>query len=863
MHSNRATQASRFFGISVAAAVACALTGQVALAQDASAAADALEEVIVTTARQRSENLQDVPAAITAITSETLEAASVDRAGDFIRLTPGVSLVQTAEVGDAQVNIRGINGARDAENSFALIIDGVLQTNPAAFNREYADLKQIEVVKGPQGAIYGRNAAAGAIIVTTTKPGSEFAGDAKVGFGEDSTRTGSLVVSGPISDRAGWKVAADYRKTDGFYRNKFLKNDSVDDFEGWNVNARFVLEPTDGSTLDIKAHYGKVEAASISFNADFLVPGLTFAPLPNAPLFNEDVNQHKFDFVNNIDPFNNQESKDLSLKWDQDLSFGKLTAWALYSDIQNDLGSDGTSASYGFFNADAGCQASAGQVFSSGFALPPPQIIFFAAPMAVPAAIFGPYTPTTCDGTQYQVRNQKDYSFEARLSSAGDTALQWQGGVYFLNIDREVGVGTGIDSGTGITRSLFVPMGQPNATEQLVWDNFKSDVYAAFANVSYDVSDTLEASLALRYDREKRKVKNLVPVAARTTYFDYNPFDNAFVGNSPLNPALVRSLNPLLNADGTIPDRALTFTQLQPKVSLTWQPSAEWTWYANWGVGFKSGGFNNTGSAATVDLFINCFTGRGAANSAVNCPGGRVTGATQRTVVQRDQFDKEKSSAAEVGFKSSLLERRLSLEASLFSTTVDNMQFFEFLVGQFGLLRVVNNIDKVDLKGLELSANMRVTKELRLSAGYSRVQSEIKKNTSRPASVGNESPYTPDYTATVGADLDVPVGEAGWRVQASAFYNLIGPTWFHVIQSQNNETVAFGTGNYTKGERDKYATIDTRFALVSDSWSVALVARNVTDERFLQEVIPAPEFGGAFIHPGSERRFSVEVGYKF
>ena len=84
-----------------------------------------------------------------------------------------------------------------------------------------------------------------------------------------------------------------------------------------------------------------------------------------------------------------------------------------------------------------------------------------------------------------------------------------------------------------------------------------------------------------------------------------------------------------------------------------------------------------------------------------------------------------------------------------------------------------------------------------------------------------------------------------------------------MIQSQNNETVAFGTGNYTKGERDKYATIDTRFALVSDSWSVALVARNVTDERFLQEVIPAPEFGGAFIHPGSERRFSVEVGYKF
>lgn len=142
----------------LALTAALAPTGPAALAQGS--AAEPLQEIVITTARQRAESLQDVPASITAITSDVLEAAAVERAGDFIRLTPGVSLVQAAEVGDAQVNIRGINGARDAENSFALIIDGILQTNPAAFNREYADLQQIEIVKGPQGAIYGRNAAA-------------------------------------------------------------------------------------------------------------------------------------------------------------------------------------------------------------------------------------------------------------------------------------------------------------------------------------------------------------------------------------------------------------------------------------------------------------------------------------------------------------------------------------------------------------------------------------------------------------------------------------------------------------------------------------------------------------------------------
>jgi iron complex outermembrane receptor protein len=848
---------SRLLGLTVAAAVAAALSGQSAFAQQASA--EVLEEVVVTTARQRAERLQDVPASITAITAATLEAAAVQRAGDFIRLTPGVSLVQAAEVADAQVNIRGINGARDAENSFALIIDGVLQTNPAAFNREYSDLQQIEVVKGPQGAIYGRNAAAGAIIITTTKPADVFSGSAKVGFGENNTTTGSVVMSGPMSETSGWKIAADYRKTDGFYNNRFLKNNSVDDYDGYNINARFVFEPTDGATLDVKAHYGEVEAASISFNPVFLVPGFVGSGLPNAQLFNEDVNQHKFEFVNNIDPFNNQESFDLSVKWDQDLSFGKLTAWALYSDIQNDFGSDGTSATYGFFWNEPNCQTSSAQLFNSGFQMPAPQIQFGGAPAA---AIWGPYTASRCDGTQYQVRNQKDYSLEVRLQSSGDERLRWLAGAYLLNIDREVGVNTGIDSGVGIVRQLYVPRGQPNGTEQLVWDNFKSDVYAGFANLSYDVTDSLEASLALRYDSEKRKVKNLVPTAARTAYFDYNPFDGAFTGNSPLNPALVPALNPGLRPDGTIPDRSETFTQFQPKVSLTWKASDLLTAYANWGVGFKSGGFNNTGSAATVDLFINCFTGRGQTNAAANCPGNRPGASTLRTVIVRDNYDKEKSSAAEIGFKGRTSGGRLSYEAAVFSTKVDDMQFFEFLVGDFGLLRVVNNIDEVQIDGYEVGVDFRVTDDFKFVAGYSRVASEIKANTSRPTSVGNEAPYTADYTATLGAELDVPVG-ADWGLQASAYLNIIGPTWFHVIQSQNNETVKFFTGNFTNSERDKYQTIDARLAFVSDSWTLAVVGKNLADTKFLQEVIPAPEFGGAFVHPGSERHLSVEVGYKF
>lgn len=854
----RAVKLAKLLQLSVAAAAGTVMSGQVAHAQEA-AAADELEEIVVTTARQREELLQNVPATITAITADTLQAADVNRAGDFIRLTPGVSLVQTAEVADAQVNIRGINGARDAENSFALIIDGILQTNPAAFNREYADLQQIEVLKGPQGALYGRNAAAGAIIMTTTRPTDELTGLAEVGFAEDKTYTGALVLSGPLSDNAGWKIAADYRDTDGYYTNRFSGDKNVDDFEGWNVNTRVLFEPGDSTTIDFKAHYGEVRAASISFNPDFLVPGLTQAPLPNAELFDEDVNQHQFDFVPNIDPYNNQEALDVSIKLDQELGFGgKLTAWALYSDIDNEFGSDGTSATYGFFNNEPTCQQSVATLQANGFTLPPPQIIFFGAPGVPPAGIFGPYTPTACDGTQYQVRNQKDYSFEVRLASSGEQRFRWLGGLYYLNIDREVGIATGIENAGRAIPSLYIPAGQPNSTEQLVWDNFTSDVYAAFANFAFDITDTLEVAAAVRYDEEQRKVENLVPTAARTVYFDYNPFDGVFAGNAPLNPAL----NPAINPSGVIADREEEFSEVQPKVSLTWKATPEFTLYGNWGVGFKSGGFNNSGSAATVDLFINCFTGRGPQGQTNTCSAVNPV-PTYRSVIVQDSYDKETSSAGEVGFKSQLWDRRLQVEGAVFYTEVDDMQFFEFLVGQFGLLRVVNNIDEVTLKGVELAVTANVTDELKLVGGYSRVQSEIKANTSRPNSVGNESPYTPDYTATFGAELDVPVGQGDWRLQGSTFWNLVGPTWFHVIQSQNNETVAFGTANFTNAERDRYSTVDARVAIVNDNWTFAAIGKNITNEKWLQEVIPAPEFGGAFIHPGTERRWGVEVGYRF
>ncbi|MCZ7601063.1 MAG: Plug domain-containing protein, partial [Gammaproteobacteria bacterium] len=163
-----------------------AVAGLAVMATAPALAADTIDEIVVTV-RQRAESVKDVPGSVDVLTSKAIEDAGVERARDFIALTPGVSIVNAAEVADSQVNIRGINGARDAETNYALVIDGILMTNPAALNREYTNLQQIEVLKGPQGAIYGRNAAAGAFVITTKKPGDTLSGNVQASAAQDDT----------------------------------------------------------------------------------------------------------------------------------------------------------------------------------------------------------------------------------------------------------------------------------------------------------------------------------------------------------------------------------------------------------------------------------------------------------------------------------------------------------------------------------------------------------------------------------------------------------------------------------------------------------------------------------------------------
>ncbi len=799
------------------------------------------DEVVVT-ARRGNERLLDVPASVSVLSEATITRAGITNVEQAVNLTPGVSIVtNTAEVGDTQINIRGLNGARDAESNVGLVVDGILKTNSSVLNQDQGDLTQLEVLKGPQGAYYGRNAEAGAIVIQTRKPGDHFELRAKASYGNFNTYTGFVSASGPLSDTTGLLISGDYRKTDGFYRNNgpipAAQGATIDQFEGYNINARLMSDVTDRLSIDAKGRIGHNRSGSINYNVVFALPN--FAAIN--PAFYNDVNQQPYQFTSNDPSDGHQTTKEGSLKADWDLGAAKLVAWGLYSDVKQDLIADAAVAAFGFFNATPECRSSVARLNAAGYKLPAPQVLGQVpeSSLFVPnGSLISAFSPTTCDGSQYQVRNQRDVSFEARLVSKAGDPLSWSVGAYYLNIRREVGVNLGYDRGLGLLRQLYAPPGSINPTEELVHDRFRTNVYAGFGSLDYKFTDALHLSAALRYDREERHVVNLVDPTLRNQY--------VLGGNQPLNVGLLNG--------GVLSPKTRAFAQLQPKIALLYKPSDNLSLFADWGIGFKSGGFNSQGSKAAIDLQYNQAVGSGL---NIN-----------------DDYDKERSSAYETGFKAHLFGGRATLEGAGYYTDIHNMQFFEFYVGSFGILRVVSDIDKVRIYGAELGGTVKLNDALSLFASGNANDSRIQKNAARPNTVGGKSPYTADYTVNAGADLTLPLTrtlQLVGRVDA----RLTGPTWFSTAQQGTQPTVftallplaglpaALGSSRLDKARRDAFTTANLRVGVQGERWKITGYANNLFNERYLSEVIPAPDFGGSFISPGDLRAYGVELAYRF
>jgi iron complex outermembrane receptor protein len=245
--SKSTVQSSRLAGLLAVAVILPAA----AEAADAVAPSDALDEIVVT-ARKREENLRDVPLSVVTFSASELAARNADDLSSLGNSIPNVTIGTTSESKDQNIVIRGISTVTRSigqETGVAVYLDGVYTGRVETYNQELADIDQVEVLRGPQGTIFGKNTTEGAINLTTIKPGDTTTGSATLDFGNFGLVQGSGFVSGPIKEGLLFGKIALYGATDNGYAVNVFNGAKVGDRN--DGGGRFQLRATPSEALDI------------------------------------------------------------------------------------------------------------------------------------------------------------------------------------------------------------------------------------------------------------------------------------------------------------------------------------------------------------------------------------------------------------------------------------------------------------------------------------------------------------------------------------------------------------------------------------------------------------------------------------
>ncbi|TLY88720.1 MAG: TonB-dependent receptor, partial [Gammaproteobacteria bacterium] len=534
-------------------AVAC---GLVVIYEPVWAQTQTLEEVVVT-ARRRDEAIQNVPVTVNVFTEQAIESAGIESPRDFVAMVPNMTLVEVQNVGNSFITIRGISQARNSEPSVAVLVDGVLETNPYQFDQELTDIREIEVLKGPQGAVYGRNAIGGAILIHTVDPSDHFSGAARVGVGNGTSEKAQVAVSGPIDSAGTLKVRAslNYYNTDGYRQNAFLDR-KADPYRDYSGRLRLLWKPSEQWSADLRALFDRVETTAFYYIIPRNLEANPFASFTTPPNANDVTSA----IQNSNLGTDNRDVADVALKFDFNLGPGTLTAVSDYNRTKE----IDTGDAYDFRPITT----------SIAYNCPP----CFLGPRPPPtAAQGGPF-----DLSQSQFIDVTTYSQELRFTSSKIGGFSWIAGAYYVHTERFISTDNLFDRGAGIPAVYETPRVDPanpyatNTNITFLSDSQNNNAWAVFGDGTYEFTKQLELDAAIRYDEDQRQNTTRTPT-------QFLPDSTAKTGEV----------------------RKHTFDAAQPKGTLRYKPTDNLTLYGGWSRGFRSGGFNQTGVGAVAQASGN------------------------------------------------------------------------------------------------------------------------------------------------------------------------------------------------------------------------------------------------------------------
>ncbi len=800
-------------GSLVAGLLATVLITPLAMAQD-----DMVLEEIIVTAQRREQSLQEVPVAVTAFTGEALEIANITEAAQYLDLTPNVSYTEDGQVGSRGISIamRGVSNINTDESSFIQSIGvyldefSVASVGQGTVNPQLQDLERIEVLRGPQGTYFGRNAVGGALNLTTRKPQPEF--DASASFGARKFEGASEqmdfggMINMPVSENFMLRGVLYYEDSGGLVENIVPGGgDSGHEYTMARVSARMMLD--ESTTVDLmvmhsdeqQGHDENVPAGVWDTDsvATFLFRGPSGglqAPVDPGTGFWPD-NRNKVGRSPIGEKTDNTTSLAI-LKVSREMSDTSTLNWITgWIDTETD------------------------RVFDND--LVPENVVF-----------------------REQTREGNSFSTELRLDITADD-FDWTIGAMYARDEKElwgqVQLGTttvvnGVDhAAIGSLPPAFLNdvFGRPFCLA-CATDGFELTSVAVFTDVTWHMSDRFDFTLGGRYTSDD--VSN--------TYYPLNPAGGDRWPNDLVPTAEIG------NED--------TFTDLSPRIALSYDVTDAATVYATVSRGYKAGGFS--------------LARNGADNSAVN-----------------ETFRPEVLTNYELGVKSELFGGRARFNAAVFQLDWEDLQLetFFFLVpgDATSNVELTINVQEARATGLEAELAALVSENLTITGGIGVIDTEILSDDVARLSgnlfvnlKGEPLPRAPELTFSMAADYQFTLDRwDGWArlewiykdsqfstIEDVTYLQTSGATIYSDPLTQTDWIAQVPSRSDGFPFRTPEADIFNLRAGVhlNECWEVVAYVENLTDEEYYTGTGENFGFSGFRLRP-HPRILGAKVNYKF
>lgn len=792
-----------------------------------------LEEVVVT-ARKRAESLMESPIAVSVVSGEAMSREGITNLEQLSAKVPGLQVGRTAIT--SGIFIRGIGSGMNSgfEQSAGMYLDGIYQSRSRQFTMSMVDLARVEVLRGPQSVLFGKNTVAGAIKVETNSPrtGDPFEGYVAADIEpEYGTARGTIVLSGGLTETLSGRLVARYQETDGYVDNVLVDRD-VQERDDTLGRLTLTWEPSESLRFEGKASYTDMDGKGIE-----QVNGVANPDLLEGTLAGQNQLQLT-DVLGSIAAFNTPGFSAATGSNEYDSWTGNL-AWAPYE--QETIEAEQLSL---LANWDLGQYTLTSLTGYNTFKFEQDQDVDFH-----PGNVAG--------GVSYEEVDQ--FSQELRLTSNFEGRFNFMAGVYYEdqdldvvgnpNLDGSLGglLGTlpasgldptlpdvplsvlGINSlWNGLVLSLIDPAAAPliGAEQDVISSSWTNDsdneTLAIFAEISIDLSDTLSLDIGARYSEDEKNTRKQGSQGVGEPSATIEVIDSGGRATGALDPKNTALVGTSWGILGSYPhDQRLQRNEyhLDPTARLRWQASDSAMIYVSYSEGYKSGGFNASGDTANPD-------------------GSPAEGT---------EFEDEQAESWELGVKAELWDNRARLSATLFHTEIEDLQVTSFR----GTNYIVGNAAALTSQGAELETQLALTQAWEVGGALAYLDSEYDKYPNAPCTIyqvaevggdcvqdleGERGPNAPEWSATVYASYNQQLAN-GW--------------WFRFNIDGSYKDEQFLDGDLDENAvQDSYFKINGRLALASsdDTWEVAVYGRNITDETTYTFGTDSPLSAGIYGH---------------